>query len=1726
MKRILGLDLGTNSIGWALIEIDHINKIVKILGLGSRILTMDAAEISKFESGAKLESSAAQRTAKRTTRKLNERYLLRRDRLHCVLNLLNSLPEHYKLSIDFETEKGKRSGKFKKGFEEKFAYCKDKGGKPQFLFLDAYYEMENEFKKQHPKLFYTKRNGKLTKIPYDWTLYYLRHKALTDPNYKLTKEQLAWVTLSFNQKRGYEKVIGQDEKAQKEGELTDSFVGKVKDITKIENEEAYQVTLVNSNNETNELFKYKEESKIIITEVGDLKEVEIISKYDEEGSIDASKTEYIINEIREFLITDIRNTGQKRKENIVFEVELETGWLKEQLSKFTPKWKDTRRDFIIRTKYDENGDRILKGADKGRNISIPKDEDWTLLKLKTETLLTSFNIKNNTKGIASFVYYNLLQNPKQKVNGDLITVIERDYYRDELNEIYINQEKFHPELSNRVLYEQAIQLLYPNNNNHQKTIQELNFNYLIKEDILLYQRDLKSKKSLIADCVYEKENYERTDEKTGKKYKKPLKAIHKFNPLYQEFRLWQFIKRLKIIKKEEILNDEININVDVTTQLLTNQIKEELFTFLNDKESITEKDILTFVSKTHKDFQIKTDNYKWNFTSEKEPCNPTRYNLILRTKRIKGFDYKSFLTPENEYSLWHFFYSVKKKSEFHKGLSSLIGKLLEKSNLPINYQDELFKNFSSFGGYPNDYGTYSEKAIKKLLPFLRLGKYWNSETVKDILDNVNHEVKDKVLLKENINGEIEDFQGLWVSSACYLVYGRYSEVGEVQFWQSPYDIENYLKNEFRQHSLNNPIVEKILVETLHVVKDIWKYYGEEIGIDEDGKTIYNKLFDKIHIELGREMKKNNKQKERDDKQNKENRKSNERIIELLKELKRNNNSLQEKSPFQQEKLRILEESLLSSIEYDKDNTEYELSTGKITKKEIKDITTKEFSKISRSDFERYKLWLDQRYQSPYTGKLIKLSDLFDRKKYEIEHIFPQERITLNALYNKVICETEINKEKKAHTGYSFIAISKSKEVFCSAHNQKIKILSIEKYEKLIKSNFSGRKKEILLSKEIPEEFTNSQLNNSQYISKMAMKLLSNIVREKDEDTFRSKNVLATNGTITSTLKRHWQLNDAWNEIISPRFKRLNELTNTNLFGNYREINGHKVFINEVPDEVSKNFDPKRIDHRHHALDALIIALTTENHVNYLNNISSQENNKEKLETRKAIKFQLTNSRKGFNDEKEWYFLPPAQIKTKDGIDEYEYLFNDIKSNVFKDVAQTALENTIAGFKQKNRVIRQRWNKYLKTENDKVSIIKEDSLKQKSNYNSRKPLHLDTFYGKVKLKSKIISINISKAIYENFDVVDYLLLNEINELRQNYSDNEIINTLSKKYKTVRVYEKLVASRFGNELETFAFIAPDKIIKYINAVTDTGIQKILERHLHSYDTITKKIVDVIEYADYIVDGEHHRIIKEFLRENSTIEYIVIDKKEIRETEILINDLKADIEDKGLIKHNPQLAFSPDGIKELNENVIKLNNGKFHHPIFKIRMADLMGTKFSVSEDGQKNTKYVATAGGSNAFCGFYQKESERKFYIPTLRESIENLKQGNKTCPVIHPEDSEFKLLFVLNPSDLVYIPTDEEIGNMSLIDFKNLSKDQVTRIYKFTDGSGTTMNFVPVNVSSVLFNLSKIEQTKYGLNLSIQNELGLGSPQSKNQNSLDGKQIKSVCWKLEVNRLGKITKVIR
>lgn len=95
MKKILGLDLGTNSIGWAVVnEAESANEKSSIVKVGVRVNPLTVDELTNFEKGKSITTNA-DRTLKRSMRRNLQRYKLRRE------NLIEVLREH-KL-IDGET---------------------------------------------------------------------------------------------------------------------------------------------------------------------------------------------------------------------------------------------------------------------------------------------------------------------------------------------------------------------------------------------------------------------------------------------------------------------------------------------------------------------------------------------------------------------------------------------------------------------------------------------------------------------------------------------------------------------------------------------------------------------------------------------------------------------------------------------------------------------------------------------------------------------------------------------------------------------------------------------------------------------------------------------------------------------------------------------------------------------------------------------------------------------------------------------------------------------------------------------------------------------------------------------------------------------------------------------------------------------------------------------------------------------------------------------------------------------------------------------------------------------------------------------------------------------------------------------------------------------------------------------------------------------------------------
>ncbi|MBR3567887.1 MAG: type II CRISPR RNA-guided endonuclease Cas9 [Salinivirgaceae bacterium] len=1542
MKKILGLDLGTNSIGWAVVNANEEKrenettylKPTGISAAGSRIIPMSADILGEFEKGNSV-SQTATRTGFRGVRRLLERNLLRRERLLRVLKLMNFLPEHFANQID-------EYGKFVGNGEPKLAWTKGIDGNYEFIFKDSFNEMLADFAKNQPQLV---ANNK--KVPYDWTIYYLRKKALS---WRLKKEELAWILLQFNQKRGYYQLRGEDEEE----------------------------------NVTPKTRQYFDKQTVV----------------------------------------DIVDTGQLYKGLKVLNVVLQNGDVGKIFKRDIPNWIGLEKNIIVTVDINKDGNDKYEDGQLSRRFKIPTeaewDSEWKLIKMKTEE-----DLKNSHKTVGCYIYDALLQNPNQKIIGKLVRTVERKYYKDELMQILEVQKALIPELRDEKLYKACVDELYPNNEAHRNNIANPNFTNLFINDILFYQRPLKSKKSLISDCPYESHF-----DKDGNEH--PVKCVAKSNPLFQEFRLWQFLQNLKIYQRERTISDgqldlfgnvsagKLQTDVDVTAELLKNEDDYvALFDWLNDRASIKQDTLLNSYFKFKKEKGKDQYPYRWNYVEDKEyPCNETRTTILNGlTKCGVSAD---FLTKEQEMALWHILYSVEDKIEIGKALK----KYAEKNHLPESFA-EVFAKIKPFA---KDYGSYSEKAIKKLLPLMRIGKYWSIDAIdtktkerieKIITGEYDESIKNRVREKAiNLTDETH-FKGLPIWLACYIVYDRHSEAKEIDKWNKPEDIDNYLK-EFKQHSLRNPIVEQVVTETLRTVRDIWRKEGQ---------------IDEIHVELGREMKNPADKRRRMTENILQNENTNLRIKAMLLEFMNPEMGIENVRPYspsQQDILRIYEENALDNLT--KEDPEFDF-VSKISKT----------AQPSKSDIVRYKLWLEQKYRSPYTGEMIPLAKLFT-SAYEIEHVIPQSRYFDDSFSNKVICEAEVNKLKNRQLGFEFIKNHKGEKVQISQGNT-VEILSVEAYEKFVKDHYNNNRAKMkkLLMDDIPDGFIERQLNDSRYISKLVKGLLSNIVRWKlpngeYEQEAVSKNLISCSGSITDHLKKDWGMGDVWNSIVLPRFKRLNELTGKNVFTAI-SAEGHE--IPAMPLELQRGFNKKRIDHRHHAMDAIVIACATRDHVNLLNNEAAHsKHNANRYQLQRKLRRFETKLIDGKEIEVAKEFLKPWDNFTVD--------------------AKEKLENIIVSFKQNLRVINKTTNQYQHYDSDGKKVF----VKQKKgdSWAIRKSMHKDTVFGEVNLRFKK-TVSLNEALKNPKAIVNKDFKAKILELLKAGRDAKYI----KKYvednkdvwsdidvKKIYVYyftketnDRYFATRFLSDLVGYMSGIKEysKAIEKIEGITDTGIQKILKAHLQAKN------------------------------------------------------------------NNPELAFSADGIDEMNRNIVELNKGKFHYPIYKVRRFE-KGNKFPIGQTGSKMAKFVEADKGTNLFFAVFATNVEdketgetkvvRSYLTIPLNVMIDCQKkfgvkwQSNMESYLKDNEliSNDVTLLFILSPNDLVYLPTNEELKDgIKVVDKK--------RIYKMVSSSGYQCFFVNEKVAKTI--VDKVEFSSL----------------NKTERAITGEMIKEICVPLKVDRLGNI-----
>ena len=192
---------------------------------------------------------------------------------------------------------------------------------------------------------------------------------------------------------------------------------------------------------------------------------------------------------------------------------------------------------------------------------------------------------------------------------------------------------------------------------------------------------------------------------------------------------------------------------------------------------------------------------------------------------------------------------------------------------------------------------------------------------------------------------------------------------------------------------------------------------------------------------------------------------------------------------------------------------------------------------SRDDIIKYKLWEECGKKCPYTGKTISQAALFgNNPEFQVEHILPYDRSLDDSYMNKTLCHVIENRKKGDQTPYETYSHDEEKY---EQIKQRIKVLPWPKRRKFLQ-------KEINL-----DECIKRELNDTRYICKEVVGYLREL----------GVSVRGTKGRITYELRHQWGLNN----------------------------------ILDLSSSDMKNRD----DHRHHSIDAVVVAVTKNEHLRKL-----------------------------------------------------------------------------------------------------------------------------------------------------------------------------------------------------------------------------------------------------------------------------------------------------------------------------------------------------------------------------------------------------------------------------------------------------------------------------------------------------------------------------------------------
>lgn len=480
-----------------------------------------------------------------------------------------------------------------------------------------------------------------------------------------------------------------------------------------------------------------------------------------------------------------------------------------------------------------------------------------------------------------------------------------------------------------------------------------------------------------------------------------------------------------------------------------------------------------------------------------------------------------------------------------------------------------------------------------------------------------------------------------------------------------------------------------------------------------------------------------------------------------------------------------------------------INSAKIAHEKIFKLLQSEFGikNPTRNDIIRFKLYEELKnngFKDLYTNTYIPREILFS-KQVDIEHIIPQSKAFDDSFSNKTVVFRKDNLDKGNKTAFDYIESKFGKEEL-SHYEQRITFL-YELGKKNKEEGISKAKYQKLLKKEseIGDGFIERDLRDSQYIAKKARNMLYEICRI----------VTPTTGSITNRLREDWDLINIMQELNFDKFKQLG--------------------LTEMIEKKDGSFKErivdwsKRNDHRHHAMDALTVAFTKHNHIQYLNYLNARKNESHK-EHESIIGIENKETILKIDDEgnkKRIFKLPLPN---------------------FREEAKSHLEQILVSQKAKNKVFTKNKNKTKTAKGQKTKI----------ELTPRGQLHKETVYGKYRFyvsKEETIGTKFDAETIEKVANPTYKSL-LLKRLTENDNDPKKAftgkNTLNKNpiylnsSKTLTMPEKVKLIWLEEDYSIRKEITPEnfKDLKVIEKVLDEAIKRKLKERLAKHNNNPKE------------------------------------------------------------------------------------------------------------------------------------------------------------------------------------------------------------------------------------------------------------------------------------------------